>query len=74
MTYKLKASALVIIALLTSQAPLHAYIDPGSTSLFLQGIVGGIAALLVVTRNYWQRAVGRFRRGGKAAADRPDAQ
>ena len=36
----------------------EAYIDPGSTSVIIQGIVGGVAAALVVLRTYRQRLIG----------------
>lgn len=31
------------------------YIDPGTGSLLLQGIAGGVAAAAVVVRVYWGR-------------------
>ena len=31
------------------------YIDPGSGSLFLQALAGGVAAVGVTTRLYWRR-------------------
>ena len=45
-----------------AQADAHAYIDPGTTSLWLQTLIGGIAALVVVTRTYWRQSVTRLRR------------
>lgn len=33
----------------------HAYLDPGTGSMILQGILGGIAAVAVVGRLYWDR-------------------
>jgi hypothetical protein len=40
------------------------YIDPGSGSLFLQGLAGGIAAIGVFLKVYWRR-VKRFLHIGK---------
>lgn len=57
-----------------AQAPVHAYIDPGSTSLFLQGLVGAVAALLVITKSYWQCALSRFRSTDDADASRRSGQ
>jgi hypothetical protein len=54
--------ALVAIALLTVESRPQAYIDPGSTGLFLQGLIGGIAAFIVLTRSWWQRILSRIRR------------
>lgn len=64
------AAALLLIAVLTAEAPLHAYLDPGSTSLMIQGIVGGIAAGLVILKTYWHRITGMFRgsRGGRGGS------
>lgn len=67
-------TVLIAIALFAAQTPLYAYIDPGSTSLFLQGLVGAVAALLVITRSYWQRALSRFRRTDDADASRRSGQ
>jgi hypothetical protein len=50
-----------------------AYIDPGTTSLVLQGLIGGIAAVLVLTRSWWLRAASRFRPSrGASPEDGPD--
>jgi hypothetical protein len=53
------------LLLVVADAPLHAYIDPGSTSLFLQGLIGGVAALIVVTKSWWQRGLARLRGLGR---------
>ena len=45
-------------------ANLFGYIDPGSGSLFLQGLAGGIAAIGVFLKVYWRR-VKRFLHIGK---------
>jgi hypothetical protein len=45
-------------------ATLLGYIDPGSGSLFLQALAGGIAAVGVVTKVYWRR-LKRFLHIGK---------
>jgi hypothetical protein len=34
---------------------LIAYIDPGSGSLLIQGLMGGLAALAVLSKVYWGR-------------------
>ena len=33
-----------------------AYLDPGSGSLLLKGIVGGVASAIVMGKVYWRRA------------------
>lgn len=57
-------STSVILAVLMLLVPrdAFAYIDPGSSSMLLQAIVGGVAAVLMITRVYWRRATGLFRR------------
>jgi hypothetical protein len=45
---------LLIITFLYA-APAHAYLDPGTGSAILQGILGAIAAIAVVTKLYWYR-------------------
>ena len=34
-----------------------AYLDPGSGSMLLQALAGGLAAVSVVARLYWRRAL-----------------
>ena len=40
---------------------LSAYIDPGSGSLLIQAIAGGVAAGAVVAKLYWRRLRGALR-------------
>jgi hypothetical protein len=47
------------------------YIDPGTGSLVLQGLIAGFAAAAVVIRGYWYRIKAFFR--GDKAAQKPDA-
>ena len=42
---------------LFSEAPLLAYLDPGSGSMLLQLMLGGVAALGVVFKLTWHRVV-----------------
>ena len=44
--------------LFPSQA--YAYLDPGTGSMILQGIIGGLAAVAVVAKIYWHRLLGFF--------------
>jgi len=45
---------------------VFAYLDPGSGSMLVQLLVGGVAAAGVTARLYWRRITRVFRR------DRPD--
>jgi len=40
--------------------PAHAYLDPGSGSMALQALLGGLAALMVVVKLYWSRLMKFF--------------
>lgn len=42
-----------VLFVATQIQPLDAYIDPGSGSLFLQALFGGIAGIAVVARLCW---------------------
>ncbi len=46
----------------SSHGPAHAYIDPGTGSIILQAVIGGIAAGLVVIKTYWHRLKDLFGR------------
>ena len=60
-------------------APAYAYLDPGTGSLLIQGIIASIAAAAAAARIYWHRIVGLFRgkkqpkdtEGAESAEDRP---
>lgn len=45
-------SALVLMLVLN---PAHAYLDPGSGSAILQGIIGALAAIAITLKLYWHR-------------------
>lgn len=45
-------------------SPAFAYLDPGTGSMILQLLLGGLAGLLVVGKLYWQRLKGLFARKG----------
>lgn len=37
-----------------SVAPAHAYIDPGSGSMLLQLLLGGVAGMLLAVKIFWR--------------------
>jgi uncharacterized membrane protein len=41
--------------LVLSWVPAHAYIDPGTGSALIQGLIAAIAALGVTVKLYWHR-------------------
>ena len=38
-----------------STAPAHAYLDPGTGSILLQGLIGAVAGGLFMAKMYWAR-------------------
>ena len=54
---------LVLVCLVVSTpAPLHAYLDPGTGSMLIQVTVGAIAAGLTLGKLYWSKISGLFKR------------
>jgi hypothetical protein len=53
---------LVLLLLLVTPAPARAYLDPGSGSMMVQVILGGLAGLAVLIKMFWRRIIGRFKR------------
>jgi len=40
--------------------PVYAYLDPGSGSMLLQLLLGGLAGLAIVLKLYWHRFLALF--------------
>ena len=53
---------IVFVAWLFFEAPVDAYLDPGSGSMLLQILLGGFAALGVIGKLYWNRLMSLFKR------------
>ena len=51
----MKLSFFGIVCALLVAAPAHAYIDPGTGSMILQGVLASIAGALLALRLYWSR-------------------
>lgn len=65
--FSLSLSAL-FLGISTSGA--HAYLDPGTGSMILQVLLGGIAGLLVVGKLYWHKLLTMLRvRSGSDARE-----
>lgn len=58
MKYTKIVTAISIILFFTK--PAFAYLDPGTGSAILQGILAGIAAIAVVAKLYWHRLLKIF--------------
>jgi hypothetical protein len=62
---------LTAIVVTAAVEPAHAYIDPGTSSMVIQVIVGGLAAVLVMTRRLWEGTIQRVRRFGRPPSPPP---
>lgn len=51
---------LVFFAAINLTYPAHAYLDPGTGSMILQLLLGGVAGALVICKLYWDRLKGLF--------------
>lgn len=58
---------LFVISTVLFSAPSHAYIDPGTGSIILQGLLASIAVGLGVVRTYWHRIRTVFSRSESSA-------
>jgi hypothetical protein len=68
------AIAAMLVGTLTSTS--HAYLDPGTGSLILQVLLGGVAGVALAGKLYWQKLMSLFGRQDPepsiARADDPD--
>ncbi len=53
---------IVLVGWLFFEAPVDAYLDPGSGSMLLQILLGGFAAVGVIGKLYWHRLASLFKR------------
>ncbi len=65
------AAALCGLAWLAQSSPAYAYLDPGTGSIILQMVLGGVAGGLVVIRLYWARLKDWWSPGKTGAAKNP---
>jgi hypothetical protein len=56
--------------LLFSTQNAYAYLDPGTGSMILQGLIGGIAGGMFALRLYWSKLKSRFGRAPVSASPR----
>ena len=55
--------ALLFASVLKLDAPAYAYLDPGTGSMLVQMLLGGVAGGVVVGKLYWHRIKAFFGRG-----------
>lgn len=61
------------LCLLLSTGTSHAYLDPGTGSMLLQGLIAGIAGGIVVLKLYWAK-VKSFLSFTKKKDDKTDSE
>lgn len=44
-----------LLLLAAFSSPAHAYIDPGTGSMLIQGLIGGVIGALFIIRMYWHK-------------------
>lgn len=52
----------LLAAWLVAAPPAHAYVDPGSASMFFQILIGSLLGAVVAIKLYWQKLKAFFRR------------
>jgi hypothetical protein len=63
-----RVMALIILWLLSATPALaQGYLDPGSGSMVVQAILGGVAGLAVLVKMNWHRIRGRFKHRGRSS-------
>jgi hypothetical protein len=50
----------LIVVLISYTSPAYAYLDPGTGSMLLQGLIAGLAAIISVSSIYWQKVKSFF--------------
>ena len=60
--FKYKIRIILLLSVLVVSGPVHAYLDPGTGSLLLQGLLGGIAGAAVFIRVYWHKLTSFFKK------------
>jgi hypothetical protein len=57
---------------LVAETPAHAYLDPGTGSMLLQLLLGGVVGLLTILKLYWHKIKSIFGKGD-ASESQPES-
>jgi hypothetical protein len=57
----------LIFSLISYTSPAYAYLDPGTGSMLVQGLIGGVAVVMSFLSLYWQKVKAFFRKEEEAA-------
>jgi hypothetical protein len=66
-------SGVLLFTLLAAPSTSYAYLDPGTGSMILQGIIAAIALSAVTIKMYWHKFVAFFKRGNDKEPEAPPA-
>ena len=50
----------LIFSLIAYTSPAYAYLDPGTGSMLIQGLIGGLAVVMSFLSIYWQKVKAFF--------------
>ena len=56
----MRVSTISLLFLLALHSPAYAYLDPGTGSILLQGIIGGVAVGAATISVYWKKLTSIF--------------
>ena len=66
--------SICLFAKIFSTTPAYAYLDPGTGSIILQLLLGGMAGALVIVKLYWARVKAFFIRKTPESRDKDRAE
>jgi hypothetical protein len=61
---------MAMLAVGISTSPAHAYLDPGTGSIILQVLLGGVAGIVLASKLYWHKLLSLCGAGVQAQEDR----
>ncbi|HNP61305.1 MAG TPA: hypothetical protein PKM72_10715 [Nitrospirales bacterium] len=64
----------IIVIVFGFEGLASAYLDPGTGSMVLQLLLGGIAGAVVILKLYWRRFVGLFRGNAQEESEHPSSE
>ncbi len=66
---------LIVLAMLVGfSESAYAYLDPGTGSMILQGLIAAIALSAVTIKMYWHKLLAFFKRGNDKKSEAPPAE
>jgi hypothetical protein len=66
-----KALILSVVIFSASMTPAHAYLDPGTGSIILQGLIGGAVVAGSFISIYWSKFKALFKRNDAPPSEEP---